>query len=254
MPSASVAPAGHARRSGGSRSRRGRARTPPPAQPRPWTCGARASIAQPIPETRPPPPRGTTTMARSSTSSTSSRPSVPCPATIAGSSKGWTKCSPASARPGLGEHDAVVERVALEVHRGAVADRRLGLGDRGLRRHVDLAGRRPPSAPRGRPPGRGCRPRRRRCRALAPSPRAASLAEAPRILNEPVRCRFSALRTTCEPVSSLEDAAVENRRAHRDALAPRRGRPRSSRDRPRRGARLLLVHRGRPTAPARARP
>ncbi len=37
----------------------------------------------------------------------------------------------------------------------------------------------------------------------APSPRAASLAEAPRILNEPVRCRFSALRTTRDPVSSV---------------------------------------------------
>ncbi len=37
----------------------------------------------------------------------------------------------------------------------------------------------------------------------APSPSAASFADAPRILNDPVRWRFSALRTTREPVSSL---------------------------------------------------
>ena len=39
----------------------------------------------------------------------------------------------------LGQHDAVVERFALEMHRGPVADRRLGLRYRGLGWHVDLA-------------------------------------------------------------------------------------------------------------------
>ena len=39
----------------------------------------------------------------------------------------------------LGQDNAVVERVAFEMYRGAVADRRVGLGDRRLRRHVHLA-------------------------------------------------------------------------------------------------------------------
>ena len=39
----------------------------------------------------------------------------------------------------LGQHNAVVERVALEVHRGAVTHRRLRFGDRRLRWHVHLA-------------------------------------------------------------------------------------------------------------------
>ncbi len=37
----------------------------------------------------------------------------------------------------------------------------------------------------------------------APAPREASLADAPRILNDPVFCRFSAFKTTCDPVSSV---------------------------------------------------
>ena len=69
-------------------------------------------------------------------------------------------------------------------------------------------GRRPRNARRARPrrtrrPGRGCPPRRRRRRVRAPSsPSAASLAAAPRTLNEPVRWRFSALSATTPPARS----------------------------------------------------
>ena len=72
---------------------------------------------------------------------------------------------------------------------------RLDLGDRRAGRDEDLA-RHADAGRRTRSPGRGCR----RCPpsrpALTASPSEASLFIAPRILNEPVRCRFSALSTT----------------------------------------------------------
>ena len=119
---------------------------------------------------------------------------------------------------GLREEDAVVERLALEMHRRAVADGRVRLRDRGLRRHEDLA----------RNTRRARRVNATACAWLpaeatttpghAPSPSAASFADAPRILNDPVRWRFSALRTTREPVSSAQDPAVVDRCANRNAL------------------------------------
>src|ERR1035441_4689578 len=44
----------------------------------------------------------------------------------------------------------------------------------------------------------------------APLPRAASFADAPRILNEPVGWRFSAFRTMREPVSSLRTRELKS--------------------------------------------
>ena len=93
---------------------------------------------------------------------------------------------------------------------------RLDLGDRRVGGHEDLA-RHPARRARRRPaPGRGCR----RCRPTTPraqpsSPSAASLASAPRILNEPVRCRFSALSTTV-PAGALGE------RARGDSIGVRR--------------------------------
>ena len=55
------------------------------------TPGSVSFIARPIPEIRPPPPTGTTTTSRSSACSIISRPMVPCPAMIAGSSKAGMK-------------------------------------------------------------------------------------------------------------------------------------------------------------------
>ena len=46
---------------------------------------------------------------------------------------------PALARPLLGDADAVVDRVAADVDDRALAARRLGLGDRGVGGHEDLA-------------------------------------------------------------------------------------------------------------------
>ena len=58
------------------------------------TAGRRALIASATPAMSPPPPTGTTTASRSSTWSSSSRPSVPCPATTRASSNGWTNTAP----------------------------------------------------------------------------------------------------------------------------------------------------------------
>ena len=60
------------------------------------TDGSSVFTAMATPDTSPPPPTGTTTQARSARSSTSSRPSVPWPATTAGSSNGWQNAMPAS--------------------------------------------------------------------------------------------------------------------------------------------------------------
>src|SRR5438105_956079 len=74
---------------------------PPGRQLAAWTpttstSGRTACSASEIPEQRPPPPMGTTTVATSGSWSASSSPSVPCPAITASSSKGWTKSAPAS--------------------------------------------------------------------------------------------------------------------------------------------------------------
>ena len=60
------------------------------------TCGRCDFTAIAIPLARPPPPSGTTTVTRSGMSSTNSAPSVPWPATTAGSSNGWQKMPPSA--------------------------------------------------------------------------------------------------------------------------------------------------------------
>ena len=96
------------------------------------------AIATPL--TSPPPPTGTMIRARSSTSSSSSSPSVPWPATTSGSSNGCTKAMPAcSARRAAAATQSSTDPSSCTMTR---AERRgaLDLGDRGLARHVDLAG------------------------------------------------------------------------------------------------------------------
>ena len=97
-------------------------------------------MARPMPEIRPPPPTGTTTVSMSSTCSSSSRPIVPCPATIAGSSKAWISVMPLSRTTRLAYGSlGLVEVLAVEDHRCAVAARGLDLRDRGSRRHDNCA-------------------------------------------------------------------------------------------------------------------
>ncbi len=63
------------------------------------TVGARWCRAVAMPEIRPPPPTGTTTVSASGQSSAISRPTVPCPAMTSGWSKGLANTAPvASAR------------------------------------------------------------------------------------------------------------------------------------------------------------
>jgi hypothetical protein len=58
------------------------------------SAAARCLTALATPEIRPPPPMGTTTVATSGTSSSTSRPSVPCPATTSWWSNGWMNTAP----------------------------------------------------------------------------------------------------------------------------------------------------------------
>ena len=59
-----------------------------------WLADAVATVA--IPEIRPPPPIGTISVSMSGASSSISSATVPCPAMMSGSSKGWTKVGPSS--------------------------------------------------------------------------------------------------------------------------------------------------------------
>src|SRR6266542_4409495 len=60
--------------------------------------GFAARTASAVPQASPPPPTGTTQRSSGPAASTSSSATVPWPATISGSSKGWTKVSPRSSR------------------------------------------------------------------------------------------------------------------------------------------------------------
>ena len=85
--------------------------------------------------------------------------------------------------------------VADELDLRAVVARRLDLRHRRVLRHEDARAARRPRAPPTRPPGRGCPRSRRRRRPRAPPRSSVEMRlYAPRILNEPVRCRFSAFR------------------------------------------------------------
>ena len=96
----------------------------------------------------------------------------------------------------------LVEAGADELDLGAVVARRVDLGHRRVLRHEDRRPRSRPPAPPTRPPGRGCpRSRRRRPPRAPPSVSVAIVLTAPRILNAPVRCRFSAFSWTRRPAS-----------------------------------------------------
>ena len=59
-------------------------------------AGLASRTARAVPQVRPPPPTLTTQTSTGPASSISSRPTVPWPATISGSSKGWMKVRPRS--------------------------------------------------------------------------------------------------------------------------------------------------------------
>ena len=90
--------------------------------------GFSALVATAMPDTRPPPPTGTTIVSTSGTASRISNPTVPCPAMILASSNAGTNVAPVSAA----DRDAVRERAgevgAREHHLGLVH-----LGARDLR-------------------------------------------------------------------------------------------------------------------------
>ena len=104
-----------------------------------WTSGRAALIASATPAHRPPPPTGMTTFARSGTSSSSSRPSEPWPATIAGSSNGCTNARPPVLERSRRGDQALVDAVAADVDRGAGAAGGLDLGHRRVGGDEDLA-------------------------------------------------------------------------------------------------------------------
>ena len=128
-------------------------------------------------------------------------PSVAWPMITSGSSKGCTKTAPVSARALARRGDAVVDGLAAERDEAAVALHGRDLRDRRLGRHEDLAG----DAARAGRVGQ-----RLRVVARAPGDHARGVADvrrarlsAPRSLNEPVRCRFSALSRMRAPKRSL---------------------------------------------------
>ena len=166
------------------------------------TSGRAALTAIAMPEHSPPPPTGTTTRARSGTSSSSSRPSDPWPATMSGSSNGCTKASPPSrerscarARQSSTEPPPMFTiapwpRAASTLASGASSGTNTS---QVTPRTRAAAARLWAWLPADAATTPAAQPR---------SPRAASLAAAPRSLNEPVRCRFSALRATTPPARS----------------------------------------------------
>ena len=184
-----------------------------------FTSGLASLITSAMPAHSPPPPTGTTTCARSGTSSSSSRPSEPWPATIAGSSNGWTNASPPSSARSSAETRHASTLLPPTWTIAPCAARGLDLRHRRVGGHEDLAADAAGGRGRRRAPARGCRRWRRRRRCAQPSsPSAASFAATPRTLNEPVRCRFSAFSDD-RPTRTLgERAGGQDRRAARDGL------------------------------------
>ena len=170
------------------------------------TSGRSDFTATATPAARPPPPSGTITHARSSMSSTSSSPSVPCPFTTTGSSKGWQKTSPAALAYAC---DAAIASVRLAPPSWTIAPaaRQASIFEIGAPAGTNSSHRTPwwraasaipcawlPALPAVTP-------------LRAASPSATSLFIPPRILNAPVRCRFSAFNTTGAP--AVSDSAAD---------------------------------------------
>ena len=157
--------------------------------------------ASATPPVKPPPPSGTRTIARSAMSSASSRPSVACPATTIGSSYGWQKFIPvssarerASATASFNVSPPSVsvapyERTDSIFESDAPAGTKISQGTPKWRAANAMACAWLPALPATTPD-------------CAASPSEVSLFIAPRILNEPVRCKFSAFKTTLPPKRS----------------------------------------------------
>ena len=104
---------------------------------------------------------------------------------------------------------------------GAVAQRRLDLRHRRVLRHEDRRVDAELARRRTRPPGRGCRRSPRSRPPRAPPARATrAMLTAPRILNEPVRCRFSALSSDLAARPARERVGAVDRRHARAVADP----------------------------------
>ena len=160
-----------------------------------------SAIATPL--TSPPPPTGTITRARSGTCSSSSSPSVPCPAITSGSSNGWTNAIAGSCAASSCAASSASSTVAPTIRTSAPSAFAASTLEIGAGSGMNTTQRTPrdraayatawawfPALPVTTPPPHA-------------SPSAASLDSAPRSLNEPVRCRFSALNATVAPARSL---------------------------------------------------
>src|SRR3954466_5235464 len=166
------------------------------------TSGRASLITRPGRAQRPPPPTGPTTFAGSGTSSSSSSPSEPWPATIAGSSNGGMNASPPSAARALAYPTrastlpppmctiAPCARVASTLAIGASSGTNTSHG-------IPRAAAAVATAWAWLPADAATTPF-----AQPSCPSTASLLATPRTLNEPVRWRFSAFSTTVPPARS----------------------------------------------------
>jgi hypothetical protein len=100
-------------------------------------CGRSALTATAIPATSPPPPVHTTTVLTSGHCSTSSSPTVPCPATTSAWSKGWMSTGPGLRREVLRVHQRLVDGAAGVPDLRAVRPGGRHLGQRRGRGHED---------------------------------------------------------------------------------------------------------------------
>ena len=122
------------------------------------SSGRSASSAIAIPDARPPPPTGITTVARPDGScSASSSPSVPWPAIDAGVVERVDEGRARLRRRAPGGGDRSSNPSPAELDRRAVSARRLDLRHRRRLGHDDRRGDAGLRAPPRRPPARGCR-------------------------------------------------------------------------------------------------
>src|SRR5918999_2890072 len=166
------------------------------------TSGRSDLIAIATPEASPPPPTGTTTFARSGTCSSSSSPSEPWPATMSGSSNGCTNARPPSrARSCAAAMQSSTDSPpTCTIAPCPAAASALAIG---ASAGTNTSQRTPRAAAAAASPCAWFPADAATTPFAQPaSPSAASFADAPRTLNEPVRCRFSAFSTTFPPACS----------------------------------------------------
>ncbi len=187
----------------------------PPRRRRGSSAAARAARAR-SPAARPPPPTGMSTVSTSGSCSASSSPSVPCPAITCSSSKACTKVAPVCARRARARRRArrrSPRRRARSRRRSSSVGSTFAIGASSGMKIVA-----------GMPSSRAAQatawPWLPAQAATTPAARSAAVSVAsrfmaPRILNEPVRCRFSAFSIVERPVSCEERVgAVDGRHAH----------------------------------------